>query len=180
MIQTLACARVGNLQCTALGRMMMMCHLSADEFGDAAGPLEDRVKAGVLKLIDSGVALTRSTQRTVAARDAKRRQHVLAKLRDQLCSPQPAPKKIRNSSGVLRETVAKLVEYPFVPQSTAGLEPRQFWSIPLDNGRFACSAVQLANKLCRVLETLQRPRRPDKLDSDPRHFGVDVMQFSVL
>jgi hypothetical protein len=33
------------------------------------------------------------------------------------------------------------VEYPFVPKSTAGLEPGQFWSIPLDHGRFACGRV---------------------------------------
>ncbi|MBL8869768.1 MAG: hypothetical protein JNK90_08230 [Planctomycetaceae bacterium] len=33
------------------------------------------------------------------------------------------------------------VKYPFVPKSTAYLEPGQFWSIPLDNGWFACGRV---------------------------------------
>lgn len=37
------------------------------------------------------------------------------------------------------------VTYPFIPKSTAHLEPGQFWSIPLNNGRFACGRVmQLA------------------------------------
>src|SRR4051794_34952201 len=31
--------------------------------------------------------------------------------------------------------------YPFVPRSTAHLRPGQFWSIPLDGGRFACGRV---------------------------------------
>ncbi len=105
------------------------------------GQLDDRVKARALKLIDSGVALKRWTQRTLDARAGTRRQHVLAKLRDQLCSPQPAPKKIRTSPGLLGGTAAMPVEYPFVPKSTAGLEPGQFWSIPLDHGRFACGRV---------------------------------------
>jgi Immunity protein 26 len=33
------------------------------------------------------------------------------------------------------------ISYPFVPKSTAYLEPGHFWSIPLDNGRFACGRV---------------------------------------
>lgn len=33
------------------------------------------------------------------------------------------------------------VKYPFVPKSTAYLEPGHFWSIPLDNGGFACGRV---------------------------------------
>jgi hypothetical protein len=33
------------------------------------------------------------------------------------------------------------INYPFVPKSTAHLEPGQFWSIPLDNGRFGCGRV---------------------------------------
>jgi hypothetical protein len=105
------------------------------------GRLDERVKANALKLIDTGVALKRWTERAVDARDGNRRQRVLAKLRDQLCSPQPAPKQIRNTSGLLSGTVAKAAEYPFVPKSTAGLEPGQFWSIPLDNGRIACGRV---------------------------------------
>src|SRR5689334_1475440 len=32
-------------------------------------------------------------------------------------------------------------KYPFVPKSTASLEPGQFWSIPLQSGRFACGRV---------------------------------------
>jgi hypothetical protein len=42
--------------------------------------------------------------------------------------------------------------YPFVPKSTAYLEPGTFWSIPLDNGRFACG---------RVIQLLVRHRRRD-------------------
>ena len=33
------------------------------------------------------------------------------------------------------------VKYPFIPKSTAYLKPGHFWSIPLDNGRFACGRV---------------------------------------
>jgi hypothetical protein len=33
------------------------------------------------------------------------------------------------------------ISYPFVPKSTAYLKPGHFWSIPLDNGRFACGRV---------------------------------------
>jgi hypothetical protein len=105
------------------------------------GRLEERVKAKALKLIDSGVAVKRWTQRAVDSRDGKRRRHVLAKLRQQLCSPQPAPKKLRSPSVFLQEPVAKPIKYPLVPKSTALLEPGQFWSIPLDSGRFACGRV---------------------------------------
>ncbi len=35
--------------------------------------------------------------------------------------------------------------YPFRPKSTAGLEPGQFWSIPLPDGRFACGRVLQMN-----------------------------------
>jgi hypothetical protein len=31
--------------------------------------------------------------------------------------------------------------YPFVPKSTAYLQPGSFWSIPLENGLFACGRV---------------------------------------
>jgi hypothetical protein len=31
--------------------------------------------------------------------------------------------------------------YPFVPRSTAYLEPGQFWAVPLSDGRFACGRV---------------------------------------
>lgn len=34
-----------------------------------------------------------------------------------------------------------MTKYPFIPKSTAYLKPGQFWSIPLDNGRFACGRV---------------------------------------
>jgi hypothetical protein len=33
------------------------------------------------------------------------------------------------------------INYPFVPKSTAYLKPGQFWSIPLNNGLFACGRV---------------------------------------
>lgn len=33
------------------------------------------------------------------------------------------------------------VKYPFAPKSTTYLEPGQFWSIPLENGCFACGRV---------------------------------------
>lgn len=33
------------------------------------------------------------------------------------------------------------LDYPFVPKSTAYLQPGQFWSIPLSNGSFACGRV---------------------------------------
>jgi len=105
------------------------------------GRLEDRVKAKALKLIESGVAINGWNQRAVNPRDGVRRQDVLEKLREQLCSPQPAPKKIRQPPAPLPETSAKPVTYPFVPKSTAMLEPGQYWSIPLDNGRFGCGRV---------------------------------------
>ena len=105
------------------------------------GRLEERVKAKALKLIDSGVALKRWTEGASDARDCKRRQQVLASLRKQLCSPQPAPKKIRKPAELLEPPVAKPIAYPFVPKSTAMLAPGQFWSIPLDNERFACGRV---------------------------------------
>ena len=31
--------------------------------------------------------------------------------------------------------------YPFAPKSTAGLQPGQFWSITLPDGRYACGRV---------------------------------------
>jgi len=34
-----------------------------------------------------------------------------------------------------------VADYPFVPKSNAQLEPGQFWSIPLSDGRFACGRV---------------------------------------
>jgi hypothetical protein len=33
------------------------------------------------------------------------------------------------------------LKYPFIPKSTAYLKPGHFWSIPLDNGGFACGRV---------------------------------------
>jgi hypothetical protein len=33
------------------------------------------------------------------------------------------------------------MKYPFIPKSTAHLEPGQYWSIPISNGRFACGVV---------------------------------------
>ena len=105
------------------------------------GRLEKGVKARALKLIDCGVAHKRWTQHAVDARDGKRRRVILTKLREQLCSPQPAPKKVRKLSALVEETVAKSVEYPFIAKSTATLEPGQFWSIPLGDGRFACGRV---------------------------------------
>ncbi len=33
------------------------------------------------------------------------------------------------------------ISYPFIPKSTAYLKPGHFWSIPLDNGNFACGRV---------------------------------------
>jgi hypothetical protein len=105
------------------------------------GRLEEPVKAKALELIDSGEALKQWTQRAINPRDPKRREGVLAKLRQQLCSPQPAPKKIRKLGWLRDEVVAKAMNYPFGPKSTATLEPGHFWSIPLDNGRFACGRV---------------------------------------
>jgi hypothetical protein len=37
--------------------------------------------------------------------------------------------------------MSKAPAYPFVPKSTAYLQPGQFWSIPLLDGRFACGRV---------------------------------------
>jgi hypothetical protein len=34
-----------------------------------------------------------------------------------------------------------VTRYPFTPRSNARLEPGQFWSIPLSDGRFACGRV---------------------------------------
>ncbi|HEX5015049.1 MAG TPA: Imm26 family immunity protein [Candidatus Limnocylindrales bacterium] len=45
--------------------------------------------------------------------------------------------------------MARRPDYPFVPKSTAYLEPGQFWAIPLTDGRFACGRV------------LAVPREPD-------------------
>jgi hypothetical protein len=33
------------------------------------------------------------------------------------------------------------IEFPFMPKSTAYLQPGQFWQIPVDNGKFACGRV---------------------------------------
>jgi hypothetical protein len=32
-------------------------------------------------------------------------------------------------------------KYPFIPRSTAGLIPGQYWSVPLDSGKFGCGRV---------------------------------------
>jgi hypothetical protein len=37
--------------------------------------------------------------------------------------------------------MAKRPEYPFVPKSTAYIEPGHFWSIPLSSGGYACGRV---------------------------------------
>jgi hypothetical protein len=37
--------------------------------------------------------------------------------------------------------MVKTIEYPFVPKSTAYLEPGHFWSIPLDRGGYSCGRV---------------------------------------
>src|SRR5262249_32527133 len=105
------------------------------------GRLDESVKAKALELIDSGEALKRWAHRPVNPRDRKCRLGILAKLRQKLSSHQPAPKKIRHLHLLREEVVAKPMNYPFVPKSTATLEPGQFWSIPLDNGRFACGRV---------------------------------------
>ena len=33
------------------------------------------------------------------------------------------------------------MKYPFTPKSTSYIEPGQFWSIPLSNGKYACGVV---------------------------------------
>jgi hypothetical protein len=39
----------------------------------------------------------------------------------------------------------QVAAYPFRPKSTAALEPGQFWSVPLPDGRFACGRVLQIN-----------------------------------
>src|SRR5262249_30056707 len=46
--------------------------------------------------------------------------------------------------GAVRREVTRMskrLDYPFVPKSTAYLEPGHFWSIPMRSGRFACGRV---------------------------------------
>ena len=38
-------------------------------------------------------------------------------------------------------TANRTVIYPFIPRSTSGLLPGQFWAIPLSDGSFACGRV---------------------------------------
>jgi hypothetical protein len=55
------------------------------------------------------------------------------------------------------------MQFPFVPKSTAHLEPGQFWSIPLGKDRFACG---------RVLQLkMTREKR------DPRLFLAGLMDW---
>jgi hypothetical protein len=60
----------------------------------ACGRLEDRVKARAMKVLDDGSSLGRWSEGS-DSRLLKQRQAALAKLRDQLQSPQPAVKRIR-------------------------------------------------------------------------------------
>jgi len=60
--------------------------------------------------------------------------------------------------------VAKRPEYPFIPRSTAYLEPGHFWSIPLAGGGFACG---------RVIQL-----RLDGVKRDPRVFLAGLMDWS--
>ena len=41
----------------------------------------------------------------------------------------------------LREGRLRVTRYPFVPRSNVHLEPGQFWSVPLPDGRFGCGRV---------------------------------------
>ena len=48
----------------------------------------------------------------------------------------------RHSSFLIqRDSMSKRPSFPFVPKSTAYLEPGHFWSIPMCDGRFACGRV---------------------------------------
>ena len=60
--------------------------------------------------------------------------------------------------------MARQPEYPFVPRSTAYLEPGHFWSIPLAGGGFACG---------RVIQL-----RWDGGKRDPRVFLAGLMDWS--
>src|SRR5947209_7473357 len=60
--------------------------------------------------------------------------------------------------------MARRPEYPFVPKSTAYLEPGHFWSIPLAGGGYACGRViQLSS---------------DGGKRDPRMFLAGLMDWS--
>jgi hypothetical protein len=60
----------------------------------ACGRLEKRVKSNAVKVIDDGSSLARWSE-DADSRTLKQRQQALARLRDQLQSPQPAIKRIR-------------------------------------------------------------------------------------
>jgi hypothetical protein len=55
-------------------------------------------------------------------------------------------------------------QYPFMPRSTAHLEPGQFWAFQLTEGRFACGCV-----LAKLL-------RGSKVDS--QHFLAGLLDWS--
>ena len=60
--------------------------------------------------------------------------------------------------------MARQTEYPFIPRSTAYLEPGHFWSIPLAGGGYACGRV--------IQLRLDGGRR------DPRLFLAGLMDWS--
>src|SRR5262245_40473362 len=48
---------------------------------------------------------------------------------------------MRSAPLELKLRMPKTPNYPFVPKSTAYLEPGHFWSIPLHGGLYACGRV---------------------------------------
>jgi hypothetical protein len=90
-----------------------------------AGRLEDRIRDKAIAVIDSGKDL----RRWADSRLIEKRAEVLRKLKDQLLSPQPAPKNIR-------------VQKPQVPPWSCG----DYVSYRLASGQFVIFYVEAANE----------------------------------
>jgi hypothetical protein len=119
------------------------------------GRLSDRVKGEALRVIDDGSDMARwaDADRTDRAARAK----ALAKLRDQLTGPQPAPKKLRKPK-----------------QKTSGLALGEVLALPSDHGVMLVRVAQLqADRTmeCPVLVTQDwfgaEVPDPDQLESIP-------------
>jgi hypothetical protein len=119
------------------------------------GRLSERVKGEALRVMDDGSDLARWEEATRSERNA--REKALAKLRDQLTGPQPAPKKLRKPK-----------------QKTSGLALGEVLALPTDHGVMLVRVAQLqADRTmeCPVLVTQDwfgaEVPDPDQLESIP-------------
>lgn len=98
------------------------------------GRLEDEVKKRAIEVIDVGLGLDRWEEAGPSALEARKK--ALSKLRDQLTSPQPMPKKVRKPWRYQTEmSIGDAISYrldsgKFVILRVIGIETNRYYSAP--------------------------------------------------